>query len=721
MNEVTVIIPVYNAFQEAIECLKSVQRHTAENVRVRVYDDGSREGDFAERVNSRQWPKLEVIRNEHNLGFTKSCNRGIREAAPHDVVLLNSDTIVSEGWLEGLQEAAYHDHRVGTVTPLTNNGTVCSIPNWMVENPIPEGFTIDSFATLVRSVGAGKYPIIPTCVGFCAYLKREAIEAAGAFDEKAFPRGYGEENDLSLRMQAAGYVDVLDDRTFVYHAGSRSFQDENRALREQGSAVIQQRYPHYFDNVSRFVRDQPLQSIHDGVHAGIIESFERSRNGRVLHILHNGPYRGLADPVGGTERALQRIIAKEREHTHWSLVCWKGSLILTFCTPGFQKEYRFSENELSQICDPDIFPVIHVHHMRWFNRRALIAALERHGNVVTSLHDFVTICPRFHLFTTAGTHCSGRECTSVCGYRPPYISEYREEGLALLNLSKKVFAFSKNTVGYIERILGWRGETALMPHGIEIDRTECAAPVEPPLTLRVAVLGVKGRHKGEELFHRLFRESGGSSNLEWHCFGEESLSADVICHGTYTGETLPEMVKAARPHCFLFLSHCPETYSIAVDEAAALTVPVVVGPYGAPAERVEQFGIGWVLPELTLESVFDTLEQVRSEWAARREELLGNLRSYPTRDTEWEAAHLSEQYQQLGSRQKRELSALLKRGKTGQLRVGGLGRLSAAALDLSVRMLDRFQLRYRLQSLLSGLLPPRLYQQLRQIRGMSGK
>src|SRR4029078_568222 len=154
------------------------------------------------------------------LGFPASANRGMG-ASDRDVVLLNSDTEVTAGWLEKLQAAGYSAAAVATATPFSNNATLCSLPRSFAANALPSGLDADGFGRVVEERSRREYPRIPTGVGVCLCVKRKVLDAVGAFDEARFGQGYGEENDFCMRALRAGYVHVLDDSTFIYHAGQR--------------------------------------------------------------------------------------------------------------------------------------------------------------------------------------------------------------------------------------------------------------------------------------------------------------------------------------------------------------------------------------------------------------------------------------------------------------------------------------------------------------------
>ena len=91
-----------------------------------------------------------VIHNESNKGFSNNINLGMSQSQERDVILLNSDTIVTKNWVEKMVACAYSDSSIGTVTPLSNNATLCSVPNFCEENTLPEGMSVDQMANIVE-------------------------------------------------------------------------------------------------------------------------------------------------------------------------------------------------------------------------------------------------------------------------------------------------------------------------------------------------------------------------------------------------------------------------------------------------------------------------------------------------------------------------------------------------------------------------------------------
>ena len=126
---VDVVIPVFRGLAETLACIASVLASLPRGTRLIVVDDASPEPELVAALDTlRGQRRIRLIRLPENRGFPAAANAGLRAAAGRDAVLLNSDTLVPHGWLERLQAAAYSAPDIGTVTPLTNDGTIVSYP-----------------------------------------------------------------------------------------------------------------------------------------------------------------------------------------------------------------------------------------------------------------------------------------------------------------------------------------------------------------------------------------------------------------------------------------------------------------------------------------------------------------------------------------------------------------------------------------------------------------
>lgn len=258
MTKLTVIVPVFNAFNFLGACLKTLARTVSVDSRVFVIDDAST--DDRVRPLLQAWVEQdgttrELLVNEENQGFVATANRGLRRAHS-DVVLLNSDTRVTNGWLECLAACLESDDTIATATPWSNNAEIASIPKFCRNNPVPPD--ADAVAYIIRNCGQPIYPELPTAVGFCMAISHHAIKRIGVFDEETFGRGYGEENDFCQRAQQAGMRNVLCDDAYVVHHGGASFAPLGLKPDEKSMRRLLARHPGYQSQVAGFIQDDPL-------------------------------------------------------------------------------------------------------------------------------------------------------------------------------------------------------------------------------------------------------------------------------------------------------------------------------------------------------------------------------------------------------------------------------------------------------------------------------
>lgn len=253
-----IIIPVYNAADDLARCLAAVEATVPPDARITLIDDASTDDDVRRQFRDlakrgeRRW---QLMRNPRNLGFVRTVNRAMA-ASRGDVILLNSDTIPAGRWYERLNACAASDARIATATPFSNNAEICSFPGFCRNNPPPEAPEL--VARAVAEAGPPEYPDLPTGVGFCLFIRGEALRRLGPFDTR-FGRGYGEENDFCMRARAAGWRNVLCDDAYVVHLGGRSFREFGLEPKtEDAMARIRARYPDYEALVAEFVRADPL-------------------------------------------------------------------------------------------------------------------------------------------------------------------------------------------------------------------------------------------------------------------------------------------------------------------------------------------------------------------------------------------------------------------------------------------------------------------------------
>lgn len=260
-----IVVPVYNARSDVLECVESLGRTTPAEVPVLLIDDHSTDAALPAALDARaERCGFCYIRKPRNSGFVNTVNLAFDWFRPRDVIIINSDTVLPPRWYERLRAAAYARTNVATATPLTNHGTIVSVPNW--RNPrgeLERGLSLEETDTLVERASLRLHPPLPTAVGHCVYFRRSALEKTGYFDQ-TFAPGYGEEVDFSQRAILSGFVHVAADDLFIHHKHNRSFgqpggQSTGR-LQKRHHPLLASRYPWYFGQIRRLrsVRESPL-------------------------------------------------------------------------------------------------------------------------------------------------------------------------------------------------------------------------------------------------------------------------------------------------------------------------------------------------------------------------------------------------------------------------------------------------------------------------------
>lgn len=266
---VDVIVPVYRGEDEVRRCLAALYGSACRTpFELVVIDDCSPEPALSAWLDAEaEAGRITLVRNEANRGFVGSVNQGMALHPGRDVVLLNSDAEVANDWLDRLVGCAASAPDIGTVTPFSNNATICSYPFDGWGGGIPGGLGLAALDDLFARTNAGQVVELPTGVGFCLFIRRACLEVVGLFDEEHFGRGYGEECDFCMRARARGWRSVIDGSVFVYHAGAVSFGGERLERIVRAEAVMAELHPEYKGRVAEFVGEDPLRKLRDRVNS----------------------------------------------------------------------------------------------------------------------------------------------------------------------------------------------------------------------------------------------------------------------------------------------------------------------------------------------------------------------------------------------------------------------------------------------------------------------
>lgn len=629
---VDIVVPVYNAADDLARCIESVLAHTSGEYRLVLIDDASPSsavGAFFRDLGGRALPQVTLLANEHNLGFTRTANRGMTRSRA-DIVLLNSDTMVTAGWLKAILRCAASDSRIGTITPFSNNAEICSFPRFCENNPWFDGADPEPVRAALARASVPSYPDLPTGVGFCMFIRRAVLDAVGVFDE-VFGAGYGEENDLCLRAERAGFRNVLADDAFVVHAGGRSFAGRKETLGARNLALLLERHPDYNERVHTYIAADPLAPLREAAWSELALATGPSRG--VLHVIHHHG--------GGTETHVRELIAASRDRwrhclaiavgDHWQLEDHRSDG--TVSSFAFQRDENESWPDfLRGLAATFAIDLIHLHNISGC-REGLLEAIASagipHGFTV---HDLNLACPTNSLLDETVRYCGGKTDSAVCNAclaaQPAFagidIIRWRETHRRLLEEARFLIAPSQWSAGMLTRYFPGCKATVI-PHGTPVYPVPRSAGARMALVLpdddlpTVAVLGAIGPDKGARRLERLVtlaRERDAPVRfvaigyLDVQQKPWQSDDARFIVHGRYDPRDLPDLLAHYRVALVLYPSEGPESFSYTLSETWCAGLPALVPPIGALAERVEATNAGWVMTESEWRDETRMLERV---------------------------------------------------------------------------------------------------------------
>lgn len=604
MPLVDVIVPVYRGLGETQRCLESVLAFPQQTPHeIVIVNDCSPEPELSAWLRAlAETGAITLLENPVNTGFVNAVNRGMILHPDRDVVLLNSDTEVHGDWLDRLHCCADGDPKIGTVTPFSNNATICSYPRFNRDNPLPEDWPLAALDRVFAEVNAGLVVEMPTAVGFCMYIRRDCLNEVGYFDALIFKRGYGEENEFCLRATEVGFKHLLCADVFVYHQGGVSFGSETKALCAEAERSILERYPYYLGLIGHYCNRDPARILRRRVD---LFRLVRSNRPRILFITHTWG--------GGTEKHVQDL-AKMLEPDFEVMILRPTGL------HGVSVEWgRTGEEFVTYFPLPHAYPKLldfirslevvrlHFHHVIGMNRQILQLPRDLSLPYDFTLHDYYPVCPQYHMTSKDGRYCGEPDvdgCNACLAERPALwgldIVTWRESLGGLLTGAERVIVASQDMETRMRRYVS-------DARYVRLSHPEPALVVPVPRApprgeLKILVLGrltpVKGLHRleacaidarerGLPLFFRVI----GHADRDVRQEPEIPLSFS----GMYEDAQLPLLINRERPDLFFFPAQCPETYSYTLSYALVTSLPIVAPKLGAFSERLADYPHAWLL------------------------------------------------------------------------------------------------------------------------------
>lgn len=594
MKVVDVIVPVYKGLEETKECVESALASLPTLIsQLVVINDCSPDASVTEylRIRSKSAPFL-LIENTENLGFVATANLGMSLNPDHDVLLLNSDVQVANDWLERMVNAAYSDRSIGSVTPFSNNATICSFPNFCEDNSLFENYSV---ATLDRVCAEANAPTsfvdVPTGVGFCMFIKRSCLDEVGLFDHETFGKGYGEENDWSRRAIIAGWRNIHLMNVFVFHKGAVSFASEQSVRKDKAMALLHRKHPNYQTEVHRFISADPAKTYRIKFLLSLIAQDSRPK---VLSIDH-----GLGGGVVQHAEELAMFV--------------EGDALFLRLQPCGERMVKLSFSLKTNIKDSLVFSIdnqyedfllfcrflaighIHFHHTSGLPSRLLQLSKDLGCGYDITIHDYYFVNGNPTLTDRNAVYCGDAPdrdplCAEYCPI-PVSATLWRERLRGFLGQAERMIFPSNDAYNRFVKDFSLKNTTVAWHPDSEL-HTGFPSPSfkfskGSSRNLRVLVVGSVSRMKGADVLE-MVADALAEHDVEFHLLGYayRPLSKNVISYGPYLLDEVDSKLLEIKPDVAWFPAQWPETYSYTLSIALRAGLPVVVPDIGAFGERV---------------------------------------------------------------------------------------------------------------------------------------
>ena len=602
---IDIVVPIYNGMELLPPLLESIPR-TKLPYHLYLVDDHSTDKNVIPCLKKYAaiHENVTVLRNKENLGYTRTINRVIASRCKGHVVLLNTDVRLPMYWLERLMWPIFSDKSVATVTPFTNSGELCSFPIFLQNNELYRGLSVDEIDKAFQAL-LPHYTSLPTGVGFCMAMSRHAINKIGLYDEKAFPRGYGEENDWCQRAEKAGFRNVIAENLFVYHQHGGSFtSEEKQELLKTNYNKLCKKHPNYEGDIHRFFSKDPL---------------EEYRSAAEFLLWKRDTLLAVTFEWGGgaaifLEKKIEDLIKSGRD-----------VLTLKYCIRGeYELTHHWDNNEKS-LCSKDLAEIFHYLSLRpgyvsevWVNELVTYPApfllhklllpftKQEQATLTYFVHDYYSVCPSYTLLDENGSFCGvpdSKKCNERCPGRNEIVS-WRSNWNEFLLECSEVRTFSDNSARLMKSAYPDLNNITIVPHKVEYLRKVKIAENRNQFTIGVigAINSVKGLDILKEMSVLIKKD-----RLPIHIIiigypSHEFVQSDTFSYtGKYEREQLPDIIEQKEVDLIFISSILPETFSYTTSEAIMMGLPVASFDLGAPADRVRDYDKGLVISEINAE------------------------------------------------------------------------------------------------------------------------
>eukprot|EP00963_Diacronema_lutheri_P009139 scaffold818_cov388-Pavlova_lutheri.AAC.15 len=617
---VTIILPVSDGYSHLSNVLNDLERNTDVSSHILLVDDQPRDVRVCKLV--RAWTAArhtngtltaELLQNRaKERGFVDAVNSAFPRAIEigNHVILLNTDVRLPKDWASRLLEPILLDSDIASVTPMSNDATIFSVPVLGRKAKLIDGHV--KMLDHVAQDWSRRSQVVeaPTGVGFCMAMNIKYLLKIPAFDT-VFRPGYGEEVDWCRRASSFGGKHVGLASLFVGHAGGGTFGAvRKKRLIRAHSEIINTRYPEFDREVKSFIAKDPLAIPRLAM--AIAWAKTQTTGPSKIYIAHpwgGGAYRWLQNELRTEIRqGGMPIVLKVGKQPPWQVTQFTRNGKTTASFKKLQGVYRI----LDPLKHRTVVYSCGVGHSSSQRLPALLLNLQRTelDEVKLLVHDYYMISPSFNLLDSnncyVGVPRPGRTQDPAHTYANSdgsvlQLYQWQEEWGKVIHAANEVQVFSNSSKEIVLEAYPFAEAKILVrPHHLlhtpqQLEQTSCEG------IKGIGVLGDIGIPKGSRVLHamsRLVQQAQMSHRVVVLGLLESSklLVAPSLVHGGYKLHDLAELTAKYCIDMFLVPSICPETFCFAAHEALATGYPVWGFDLGGQGEALKTASNGFLVP-----------------------------------------------------------------------------------------------------------------------------
>ena len=625
---VTVLIPAYGNANLIKLLLEDLSGQSIKFKCILIDDCSVEKGfeNFLQQILNQYSEWLSILRNEENLGFVGTVNRGLKIATGH-VVLLNSDVRIPPNFVEEIIRPFDLYSDIASVTPMTNSGSIASIPTQILDHDILP-FKMEENLCLAIGALAGSYSknfpyqYTPTGVGFALALNRHALNLVGNLDSDFSP-AYGEEVDWCQRAHEFGFQSILHLGLFVWHQHGASYSDQKVDLINSHNQKISIKYPKYDLQVANFIQDNKIGEYRVAL-ALLISIFNRNVGVTFSHGKGGGSALWKAEENSPTCDVVVSASAKVGEF-RILITLWGDDFE---CTVNHEELWVFLKLlHPAQIEIGSIAILGAENHSLFLEELSSYLEMNKEAKKSFVVHDYFALCPSYNLLNEKNRFCNIPDLETCANClkannavnnkdKQISIQRWREINSKLVSNVSSIKVLSETSEALLRRGLELSNPTfhQIDPYSrlaaLGASQKRIIGDTElhhGAARVRILTLGNLNVSKGLLIVKHLADYAFNNSlPFDFYHLGSSYRHSNINIKymGQYERLELRDKLASINPDLVLIPSIWPETYCFTAEEAWQLGYNVATSNLGALGERFKD-------RQNTL--IFDSVEDLENE------------------------------------------------------------------------------------------------------------